>query len=210
MTTPDAYTVPFVNIVRMKFFFRYLAKSSSTSTMKALALTARREFFDGRMESRKIKSDFGEDVVDSCMRKARKMCLAIAKKSSERDCKENSEKNCKENSDMNRKTNSKNKTCVICMERPTNTCLVHGKTAHKCVCSFCAMKLALQPMGKAVCPLCRESISLVAKSTKRSECVCGESCGRYLAISREASVESHKCTLGATYTRKAQVVRLFT
>jgi E3 ubiquitin-protein ligase Mdm2 len=49
-------------------------------------------------------------------------------------------------------------TCVICMEKPSDATLVHGRSAHVCCCLECAANL--QHMGHS-CPMCRKPIEAV-------------------------------------------------
>jgi hypothetical protein len=49
-------------------------------------------------------------------------------------------------------------TCVICMEKPSDATLVHGRSAHVCCCLECASNL--QHMGHS-CPMCRKPIEAV-------------------------------------------------
>jgi hypothetical protein len=46
--------------------------------------------------------------------------------------------------------------CVICLDKPANTTLVHGTTGHLCCCNNCAASVS-------ECPICRESITSVVR-----------------------------------------------
>jgi hypothetical protein len=46
-------------------------------------------------------------------------------------------------------------SCVVCMDGPKDSVLVHGDSAHQCCCLECARDLVAR---KDLCPICREPI----------------------------------------------------
>jgi hypothetical protein len=44
--------------------------------------------------------------------------------------------------------------CVICLDRPRAVALMHGNSAHHCICRECAGTLGLNDG----CPICRKQI----------------------------------------------------
>ena len=52
------------------------------------------------------------------------------------------------------------KECVVCLERPVDTALVHGGTAHAFFCFQCATEMKRR---KQKCPICRQKIQAVVK-----------------------------------------------
>lgn len=156
------------------------------------------EFFHGSLSPADVKSEFGEDNFRQCMAESRDKCFKYAEQMS--------------------KTSSEFSSCSVCQERGANYYLVHGDTAHKCVCSVCAMKIAL---GKPACPLCRRQIDLFVESPDSSPvaCVCGQrDCRRMLVVSQRSDGqdktpdqlvpfrECFLCTLGNLEVEKCSLL----
>ncbi|XP_064614524.1 E3 ubiquitin-protein ligase Mdm2-like isoform X2 [Liolophura sinensis] len=51
--------------------------------------------------------------------------------------------------------------CMICLSKPKNSCIIHGKTSHQVCCYGCAK--TLKKRGRS-CPVCRRPISHVTKN----------------------------------------------
>ena len=187
----EAYTTQMANLVMTEYLFYYLGRESRTVSWKAKVAKARKEFFERKGMCTTIWTHFGHDLVRKCHRLALEKCL------------QESQKHCVKDDSM--------ATCPLCYENSANYYLVHGGTAHKCVCGRCAMMLALQQnKGKAQCPFCREAITYIVKSAPQElECVCKQvRCNRHLVVMQKAdglvnnvpddlfaSCECHTCTL---------------
>ena len=67
--------------------------------------------------------------------------------------------------DANQETNSKidlsSDKCVVCLTKPKEASIVHGKTGHQVCCYVCAKRLKRR--GKR-CPVCRRSITMVIRN----------------------------------------------
>lgn len=192
----EVYTTQMANLIRTEYLFYFLAKESFTVSGKAKVARARKEFFASRGRSTMIRTLFGPDLVAKCHKLAYDKCLL------------ESEKHCV--------NDDKLPSCSVCLENSANYYLIHGNTAHKCVCGRCAMVLALQHnrnRGKVVpprCPVCRDGITYIVKSAPHElECVCKQvRCNRHLVVMQKAdglvrnvpddlfaSSECHTCTL---------------
>ncbi|XP_034270369.1 protein Mdm4 isoform X1 [Pantherophis guttatus] len=53
------------------------------------------------------------------------------------------------------------KPCLVCLKRPRNGNIVHGRTAHLVACFTCAKRLK---KGRSVCPVCKKQIQMVIKT----------------------------------------------
>lgn len=51
--------------------------------------------------------------------------------------------------------------CVVCMDAPRDTMLMHGATGHTCCCGDCAQILLASELS---CPICRAPIERVVKN----------------------------------------------
>lgn len=184
------------NLIRTEYLFYFLAREIVTVSGKAKVARARKEFFERRGRSTMIRTQFGHALVAKCHKLALNKCIL------------ESEKHCVKDGNL--------PTCSVCLENSANYYLIHGNTAHKCVCGTCAIKLALQrktKAGKVVppqCPICREDITYIVKSAPQElECVCKQvRCNRHLVVMQKAdglvrnvpddlfaSSECHTCTL---------------
>lgn len=54
-------------------------------------------------------------------------------------------------------------SCVVCMENPRNSVIIHGESGHEICCLSCAKKLKQKNQG---CPICRQQIENVVKVFK--------------------------------------------
>jgi len=54
-------------------------------------------------------------------------------------------------------------TCVVCMENPRNSVIIHGESGHQICCLNCARELNVKKKG---CPICRAPIDNVVKLFK--------------------------------------------
>lgn len=193
----EVYTTQMANLIRTEYLFYFLAREIRTSSGKAKVVRARKEFFERRGRSTMIRTQFGHDLVTKCHKLALNKCFL------------ESEKHCVKDGNSS--------PCSVCFENSANYYLIHGNTAHKCVCGRCAMKLALQrkrdTRGKEVppqCPICRETITYIVKSAPQQlECVCKQArCNRHLVVMQKAdglvknvpdellvACECHTCTL---------------
>lgn len=186
----SAYTFVIANTVRARYFFDFMVKKCKTVTQRNKVKKIKAEFQDEstRASISMLKTLLSPEAFAECLKKSRDKCLKEASKICSQD---------KELDD-----------CVICLESKANYYLIHGGTAHKSLCSVCAMNLALHPptFGRPRCPSCRETVWLFLESTSsKLPCVCKqETCKRHLVIVREtfdscstyrASVECSTCTL---------------
>jgi len=187
----DAYSIGTAKTIRTQFFFNRLEKSSSR---KKKVIKAREGFFTMSM----LKLKFGQEVVKSCLNKSLNDCCALAEK--------------RLSSDPNLPT------CCICLEKGANYYVIHGSSAHKCVCATCAMTVALKP--RPMCPVSREKITLLVSSAKTVYgCVCSETkCERLLVVEERvvgesrvyrATVECHMCSLESFEAQYCRVYTLF-
>lgn len=201
------YTVQIANIIRTNFFFFFLKRAVNTPRKKRAVEESRKAFFrnEGILSS-SVQAQFGDQLVKSAMQESFRKCLSLA------------EKNCIEDDHLS--------LCSVCMDRKADTYLIHGVTAHKCVCAVCAMTIALQRTSKpAECPICREAISLIVESAPMTlDCICGqESCARHLVVAQindgvthnkpdemRSSCECHTCTLETKVERCSMVYSLYT
>ena len=204
----EVYTTQMANLIRTEYLFYFLAKENFTKSGKAKVARARKEFFETRGRSTMIRTQFGPDIVSKCHRLALNKCLF------------ESDKHCVHDDKL--------PSCSVCLENSANYYLIHGNTAHKCVCGRCAMELALQhkknTTGKVVspqCPICRENITYIVKSAPHElECVCKQArCNRHLVVMQKddglvrnvpddlfASSECHTCTLEMKYSSPCSMV----
>ncbi|KAG8132086.1 putative Protein Mdm4 protein [Naja naja] len=53
------------------------------------------------------------------------------------------------------------KPCLVCLKRPRNGNIIHGRTAHLVACFTCAKRLK---KGRSVCPVCKKQIQMVIKT----------------------------------------------
>lgn len=186
----EVYTTQMANLIMTEYLFYYLRRESRTASWKAKVANSRKEFFQRKGLFATIWTQFDHDVVRKCHRLAVDKCLL------------ESQKHCVKDDSV--------PTCPVCYDNSANYYLVHGNTAHKCVCGKCAMELALQSKDKAKCPFCREAITYIVKSAPQElECVCKQGrCNRHLVMIQKAdglvknvpdelfaSFECHTCTL---------------
>lgn len=171
-----------------------MVESCTTVNQKARVKKTKKEYYDPatRASASRLKRLLGADVFADCVKKSRDECMKEASIRSSKD--------------------DALGECVVCLgERKANYYLIHGGTAHKCVCPVCAMKLALSPGTEAKCPVCREIVWLFLESAPLAlPCVCNQaSCKRYLVVKKIgersnsycASLECSTCTLEATVER---------
>lgn len=194
----DAYSVRTAKTIRTQCFFTRLGKSSSTKSRQKAVMKARDDFFNGNVTEYMLKHKFGEEVVKGCLDKSLTDCFARAEK--------------RLSSDPNLPT------CCVCLERGANYYVIHGGSAHKCVCAICAMTIALKPRPR--CPVSRDDITLLVNSAKMSYgCVCSETkCERLLVVEERfvnksrvyrAMVECHMCSLESFEAQFCRVYTLF-
>ena len=60
-----------------------------------------------------------------------------------------------DNNDVEENENDNKNECVVCIDAPANTMLLHGNTGHTCVCDDCASLLVATTN---LCPMCRSTI----------------------------------------------------
>ncbi|XP_070601553.1 protein Mdm4 isoform X2 [Erythrolamprus reginae] len=53
------------------------------------------------------------------------------------------------------------KPCLVCLKRPRNGNIIHGRTAHLVTCFSCAKRLK---KGRSLCPVCKKQIQKVIKT----------------------------------------------
>lgn len=189
--------------LRTQLFFKVLIASRKTKSDAAFAAKSRDDFLGSKISTRDLKRMFGNDTVQDALKKSIKECLNIAEKSLSLD-------------DANLDA------CCVCLERRANYYIVHGGSAHKCVCAVCAMNLALGPQPR--CPVSREDVWLMMESAKESyECVCSQpNCERLLVVkqfnvkSRKKTatrfrpvVECHMCTLECFHAHCCRVFSVY-
>ena len=51
--------------------------------------------------------------------------------------------------------------CTLCLSRPKDACLIHGRTSHQLCCYSCAKRLYKKRQG---CPVCRRKIEKITKN----------------------------------------------
>ena len=163
------YTTQMANQIKTEYLFYFLAREIRTVGGKSKVARLRKEFFERRSSSTMIRTQLGYAFVAKCSKLAMNKCLL------------ESEKHCVKDGNL--------PTCSVCLENSANYYLIHGNTAHKCVCGTCAMTLALEAKtGNDVpqCPICREDITYFAKSAPQGliiGCVCKQvRCNRYLVV----------------------------
>lgn len=190
-----AYTPHTARVIMTNFFFAELGASSRRKTFQASVKKAKQKFFTGTTSMTQIKSRFGHSVFKFFLEASVAKCLGIVNK-----------RGIEYNKDDEYATRFEK--CSVCLENKAVGYLIHGGTAHKCVCSKCAMDIALRASSnkKPPCPICREDISLVVEcSTMSFPCVCKQDvCGRKLVVEIERYEDSH----GPGYRRERTEVRL--
>lgn len=178
----NAYNIGMAHCLRAQIFFNALKKSTKTKSLAHSTDKVRADFFLGKATPSFLEVKYGKDLVKKCLKNSMDHCLHLAKERTRTD----------PSLDM----------CVVCMERGANYYIVHGTSAHKCVCGVCAMDIALRP--KPRCPISREVVWVMVESTKESYgCVClQEKCPRFLVLERQTAndhtfhaKECHMCSL---------------
>lgn len=184
----NAYTIKMAQSIRTQYFF---------DSLKTLARcnknvdSARRDFYNGKMTYQAIQLKFGEELIRKSSANSLSKCFEKAKLLLSQD--------------------KSLPLCCVCLDARANYYVIHGQSAHKCVCAVCAMKVALNPSPR--CPVTREKIVLLIRAAERFyDCVCGEKkiCERVLIVQQEsgkkfcAIVECYLCcveSINATFCR---------
>lgn len=195
----EGYTVKGARYIQSHYLFYSLSNSSKNSTQKSSDVSRlRSDFFKGVIGHETIKRKFGKDVFQKSLKDSVESCVSTARKMLSED--------------------SSLEECCACNDEGANYYVVHGQSAHKCLCAVCAMKVALKPSAK--CPITRESVSLMVKGTNRSfKCVCREDkCERVVAVEESvvnksrtfrAVVECNMCSLEAFDVRFCRIYILY-
>lgn len=200
----SAYTFSIANIIRARYFFDFLIQSCKTVKKREMVKKIKARYYDPatRTPLSRIQQLVGAEVFADCLKKSGDKCLKEASK------------RCSQDEGLGE--------CIVCYESKANYYLIHGGTAHKCMCSVCAMKLALLPptFGRPSCPSCREPVWLFLESASSTlPCVCNQqTCRRHLVVANEkfgkcssyrASFECSTCTLEAALLSSSMVYELF-
>ena len=196
----DTYTIGMAHCLRAQIFFNNLKKSSKTKSLALSTDKARKDFFSGKVTQKSLRFKFGEAMVKKCLEKSMDHCLHLSEERTTTDL-------CVTTGD----------SCVVCMERGANYYIIHGSSAHKCVCAVCAMGIALRPNPK--CPITREDAWLMVESAKESYgCVClKEKCPLLLVIERQMgnksntfrAIECHMCSLESFHATFCRIFSLY-
>lgn len=159
----NAYTMGMAHCLRAQVFFNQLKNSFNTKSVRHSTDKARADVFSGKMTHSSLELKYGAAVVKKCMKNSLDHCLHMAETRTSAD--------------------TSLGVCIVCLERGANYYIVHGSSAHKCVCSVCAMDIALRSQ-KPKCPVSREPVWLMVESTNESYgCVClKETCQRFLVL----------------------------
>lgn len=149
----DAYTIHVALCLRTHFFFSYLRRSATTLRQIKEIKLARKDFVTGVLRLHLLYNVFKKKVVDDALNSSANQCYKLA---------------------LDRCSNDeKFAPCCVCLEKGANFYMIHGGTAHKCVCAVCAMKISIKKTPK--CPVCRQDVSLVAQAAPlKLKCICGE------------------------------------
>ena len=192
----NAYTIGMAHCLRAQVFFNDLKKSTKTKSLAHSTDKARQDFFSGKATHASLERKYGEAVVKKSLTNSMVHCLHISE-------------------DRTTTTGTDLDSCVVCMERGANYYIIHGSSAHKCVCAVCAMGIALRPNPK--CPITREAAWLMVESAKESYgCVClKEKCPRFLVLERSNSGktfrarECHMCSLESFHATFCRMFSLY-
>ena len=190
-----AYTIGMAHCLRAQVFFNDLKKSSRTKSLANSTDKSRKDFFSGKATHATLQRKYGEAAVKKSLKNSMAHCLYMSE-------------------DMTT-TGTSLDLCVVCMERGANYYIVHGISAHKCVCAVCAMAIALRPNPK--CPITREAAWLMVSSADASyECVClKEKCPRILVLRKGQhpktfrAMECHMCSLESFHATSCRMFSLY-
>lgn len=192
-----SYTIRMALCFKAQVFFKLLVKSSSTPSLAKRAERSRIDFFDGKLSFKDVVRKYSQSRVNRIMEKAKDHCLHMAEGVLSAD------------------TGLDN--CCVCLERKANYYVIHGTSAHKCVCAVCALDLALRP--KPRCPKTRGEIWLLMESAYESYgCVCSGGCERLLVVEQRKNkgrtsyrpiAECRMCSLESFHAQYCRVLTLF-
>jgi len=176
----DAYTVTTALCLRTHFFFNSLVKCSTTrSEIKALR-RARIQFFKGEFKVSRLIGFFEKKIIEEALKYSTEQCIIHA------------EERCRNGDNLS--------TCCVCLEEKASYYIFHRRTAHKCVCSKCAMNIAIK--DNPACPICRQDVTLIADSMPKydKKCICtGNECSHVILTNTKADsisiIECTECTV---------------
>lgn len=173
---------------------------------------ASQEFFQCSKEMKDIVLEFGEDNFRESWQNSVERCYKYAET-------------------MFKVDSSGLPACCVCREKGSASYyVIHGLTAHKCLCSVCAMRVSLSAISKKKkeknpkCPLCATEVDHMVEATEDSpvECVCGqEGCKLWVVVSQTgyghmktpnrliAVKECHTCTLGMYFEKYSLAYELY-
>lgn len=190
----SAYTIGMAQCLRAQVFFNDLKRLTKTKSLAKSTDKVRLDFFAGKASYPYLELKYGHAVVKKSLRNSMDHSLQMAGEMTSAD--------------------TGLDVCVVCLERGANYYIVHGGSAHKCVCAVCAMDIALRPKPK--CPVSREAVWLMVQSTKESYgCVClEEECPRFLVLDGHKSKtlrarECHMCSLESFHATNCRIFFLF-
>lgn len=176
----DAYTVTLALCLRTHFFFQSLLKCSTTPSEILALRKERKKFFKGEFRVSNLLQSFDKKNIEESLKSSVEKCLSYAEERYSKD----------ETLDA----------CSVCLSEKANYYIIHGRTAHKCVCARCAMNISINEDPK--CPICRQSITLMAVSAPRVEkCMCSDTgCSSLVLMSVDNScvLESSKSLVECT------------
>ena len=164
-----------------------MLKFSKTPTEILALRKERKKFFKGEFKVFNLLQYFDKKKINEALKFSVEKCLSHA------------EERCSKDETLD--------VCSICLSEKANYYILHGETAHKCVCARCAMNICIKEDPR--CPMCRQSISLVVASAPRIEkCVCSDtncsslvlmsvddSCGKAVLENYKSLVECTTCTV---------------
>ena len=171
----DAYTVTTALCLRTHFFFRFLTNFSKTKTEIKALRRAQLKFFKGEFKVSSLLDFFEKKIIEEALRNSIELCSLHA------------EKRCINDENLS--------TCCVCLEEKASYYIFHGRTVHKCVCAKCAMNIAIK--DNPACPICRQSVELIADSDPMVEkCLCKSSdCSSViLTTTKNDSMSITECT----------------
>lgn len=162
-----AYSMSAAICLRMHFFLEKMMTFCGNTFEANIVDTARRSITSGGFDTRVLESSFSRLAVKEAVDFSLKVCLYHA---AER---------CVGDEEMG--------VCSVCLEARSNYYLIHGNTAHKCVCAVCAMTIAVNKGPK--CPICRQTVAMAADTAPISvDCVCSDpGCTSLLVV--DASID---------------------
>ena len=150
----NAYSITTALCLRTHFFFKFLVKYSKTTSETKALRKARIQFFKGEFKVSRLLGFFEKKLIEEALEYSAEQCVFHAGK------------RCRVDDNLS--------TCCVCLEEKASYYLFHGSTAHKCVCAKCAMNIAIK--DNPACPICRQSVELIADSDPVVEkCICTSS-----------------------------------